>query len=502
MGVMSPDGARGPVTSVDMTPRAAEQELRSRLHDAGACVVLGGADLGGHLTGGKLLRGRLTLLVSAVEGGVVREGAIRGATALELVHAGALCHDDVTDGSDTRRGRPTVAAEHGAEAALLSGLALIVRAAALVATEPLATRRLVARAIRDVARGQTDEVGDLFVESISPEAYLRRAYAKTGALYELAGCLGAAAGALSGSAADAVRQFAAGVGVAFQLADDLRDLVGGAELGRAAGTDLREGVYTLPVLLTLSGRCHGADALAQALREPWKQDSVARCVAILRHNGALEQTARVAADAVRDAVALLRRFPTSAITAELEMLARGVLVSTPLGDVGAPTDVSAARRAVATSHLPLIANVLADLQHRPPHLIRAALERFEHHLPAGTDPRSADVRALASAIGLTIELRLLAREVDVGAGDVALRVGAIDLLVAELFGLLATMSEALAVAVIDPSVTFFTQAATGAVAESRPGNDHDAILAMADAVGRRAAAVFASLPERAQSTLR
>lgn len=242
-------------------------------------------DLRGHLVSGKQLRVRLVLAAASIGPAGVSPTAVRHAAAIELLHAAGLCHDDLADGSHERRGVATAWASIGPRPAILAGAWLATRAVVMLADDGGSATRAVARAVRDLVRGQTDELGDLFADDLSPDGYLRRAYAKTGALYELAAWLGATAGGASATDRDAVTRFAARIGVAFQIADDLRDLVGGAGFGREPGTDVRTGVLTLPVLLTLRGRVPGAEALRAALRLDGAR-RVTEVVALVRENGA------------------------------------------------------------------------------------------------------------------------------------------------------------------------------------------------------------------------
>jgi len=241
--------------------------------------------------------------------------ALRYAVLVELIHAGALFHDDVTDRSTLRRGQPTLWSRVGDRAAVLAGEALIVRAGGALAEAPESLRRQAGETLRDVARGQTDELMELFSARVSPEAYIRRARAKTGALYELSARLGAAAGGLDARTTEALGCFASTAGLAFQLADDVRDLVGDAALGRPPGTDLRVGVYTLPILLTTSGRFSGGEGLSALLDA---RNGCDACVTLLTGNGAIEATVHEARRLRDAAITSLAVLPASPARAELE----------------------------------------------------------------------------------------------------------------------------------------------------------------------------------------
>jgi geranylgeranyl pyrophosphate synthase len=248
-----------------------------------------------YLASGKRLRARLLIAVG-VQGTRPDVDAIeRYATFVELVHAGGLCHDDIVDRSPMRRGRASIARSHGVRRAAGTGLYLMARAYENVAQAEDVVRAAVARAAARVARGQAVEMTDLYRETVEVEEYLDRVSDKTAALFELAAVLGGAAGGLDAPTRSTTERYAAAVGVAFQLADDIRDIVGGV-LGREVGTDIREGVYTLPVLLTLAGRYPEEARLRSALRRARRersQASVDVCCAVLRRNGSLAAAAEI-----------------------------------------------------------------------------------------------------------------------------------------------------------------------------------------------------------------
>ena len=189
--------------------------------------------------GGKRLRPMLVLLCAGEKGG---EGAVRAATAIELVHMATLVHDDVLDEAPLRRGLPTVAATSGRERAISTGDLLLSRAFALLA-EAGEDRsvQLLADAAVALARGELAQRHDAFDLGISEQRYLLRCRLKTATLFECA--------CLLGHDDPHLREFGAEVGLAFQLLDDVLDVSGPPErTGKARGTDLLDGTVTLPLI--------------------------------------------------------------------------------------------------------------------------------------------------------------------------------------------------------------------------------------------------------------
>jgi geranylgeranyl pyrophosphate synthase len=201
--------------------------------------LLGGDVAATLAAGGKRLRPLLVLLCAGADGG---EEAVRAAAAIELVHMATLVHDDVLDDAPLRRGRPTVAASAGRDRALAVGDLLFSRAFALLAEHgDVRSVSLLAEASVALARGELAQRQDAFDTGISEQRYLDRCRLKTAKLFECACRLG--------RDVDALGDFGAEIGLAFQLLDDVLDVSGPPErTGKARGTDLLDGTVTLPLI--------------------------------------------------------------------------------------------------------------------------------------------------------------------------------------------------------------------------------------------------------------
>jgi geranylgeranyl pyrophosphate synthase len=194
--------------------------------------------------GGKRMRPLLVLLCAGPEAG---PEAIRAATAIELVHMATLVHDDVLDAAPIRRGRPTVFARSGRGRALATGDLLFSRAFAELG-EPGSERqvRSLAAASTALARGELAQRRDAFDITVGAERYFARCRLKTATLFECACVIGRER---SAGERDALRLFGAEIGLAFQLLDDVLDVVGPPErTGKARGTDLLDGTVNLPLI--------------------------------------------------------------------------------------------------------------------------------------------------------------------------------------------------------------------------------------------------------------
>jgi len=199
--------------------------------------------------GGKRFRPLLVLLASQL-GDPAAPGVVPSAVVVELTHLATLYHDDVMDEADIRRGAVSANARWDNTVAILTGDFLFARASDILADLGPEAVRLQARTFERLVTGQIREtVGP--AEGEDPvEHYLSVLADKTGSLIATSGRFGAMLGGASAAETDVMTRFGERIGIAFQLSDDLLDVLSEtADSGKVPGTDLREGVPTLPVLL-------------------------------------------------------------------------------------------------------------------------------------------------------------------------------------------------------------------------------------------------------------
>jgi heptaprenyl diphosphate synthase len=215
-------------------------------------------DVAAHLVkaGGKRIRPALTLCAAYAAGGAdtAAEPAVRGAVAVELVHLGSLYHDDVIDEAETRRGVPAVNARWSNIVAILAGDFLLARASELAASLGADVAALLAATIGELCRGQVIELQHLFDVDRTEDRYLAAISGKTAALFATSCRIGGMVSGVDGTTLDALTEFGRHLGLCFQIVDDVLDVTGtDLALGKQAGKDLLEGVYTLPVIYALAG---------------------------------------------------------------------------------------------------------------------------------------------------------------------------------------------------------------------------------------------------------
>lgn len=200
--------------------------------------------------GGKRLRPAL-VIASAMTGTYDASKARPLAAAIEVLHTATLVHDDVIDGADMRRGTSTLSAEHGNRTAILTGDYLLSRALVLVSKVQLPTEHLtqVARAIESMCAGEVAQhyLGD---QIPGTRTYFKRIMQKTSLMFATACSLGAYVGGQDDPIVRKMSQLGLYLGTAFQIRDDLIDIQDDADsAGKNTGTDLVNGIVTLPVLI-------------------------------------------------------------------------------------------------------------------------------------------------------------------------------------------------------------------------------------------------------------
>ena len=283
--------------------------------------------------GGKRFRPMLTLLAAELGSGI-NDDVVTAATGVELTHLASLYHDDVMDKADLRRGVVSANARYGNSAAILVGDLLFGKASELVAgLGPEAVMiqaqtfvRLCSGQIRD-ARPVPDDVDKI-------DYYLGVLEDKTGVLIATAARYGAMFSGCPPETVDIMSRYGERLGLAFQLADDLLDISSvSTDSGKEPGTDLREGVATLPLLLVLQSTDPADDRLKELLGagSDLRDDSLhAEALGLLRAHPAMdvarERTNTVALEAQNLLAPLARRFPAhssgcDAVTALSDLVA-------------------------------------------------------------------------------------------------------------------------------------------------------------------------------------
>lgn len=326
-------GPVGPVTAAipvvderlaaDLTARMADVETRLAESVANVDPLVDAVSR--HLVdaGGKRLRPFLTLLVSELGTGP-SDDVVTAATVVELTHLATLYHDDVMDSANVRRGAPAAHQVWGNTVAILTGDLLFARASALVSTLGPGAVLLQSETFERLCMGQLHETIGPREDEDPVQHYLQVLADKTASLLSASARYGATLSGLSEAVTDAVSRYGERLGVAFQLADDVLDLTStGDTSGKVPGTDLREHVPTMPVLLLRErAAAPGADprdlALLALLDGDLADDAVlAEAVEALRTHPVVAETRERAVAFARAAVDELGPVPEGPVKESL-----------------------------------------------------------------------------------------------------------------------------------------------------------------------------------------
>jgi len=283
--------------------------------------------LAGHLIsgGGKRMRPMLTLAGAAVCG---YQGTRhhRLAAAVEFIHTSTLLHDDVVDGSETRRGKATANIVFGNPAAVLVGDFLFARAFELMVEDgSLKVLKILSGASAIIAQGEVDQLVAQRKIETSEDRYLSIIGSKTAALFSAASRIAAVVAECGDTEERALDDYGRNLGIAFQLVDDAIDYdSSAAEMGKEKGDDFREGKMTLPVILayargTEDERAFWRDAIAGFRTE---DEDLAHAVTLIHSHDAIAATRERARHFAERACDALSIFPDSQARAAMMDAAR------------------------------------------------------------------------------------------------------------------------------------------------------------------------------------
>lgn len=252
--------------------------------------------------GGKRLRPAVAILASQFYD-APQEKVTSLAAAVEMLHTATLVHDDMIDRASTRRGHPTLNSRWSSEATILTGDYMFAVSAALAAeTESVPVVQIFAQALMTICNGELHQLLSNKEWPPSREVYYQRIYSKTASLFAAAAEAGATLSAATPEQVQQIRSWGRYLGMAFQIVDDVLDFTGDtSKLGKPVGSDLRQGVVTLPVLCYVeaepdpefveqirqvaAGESDGAEAVIERIVSSGAAEKALREAAVLAHQG-------------------------------------------------------------------------------------------------------------------------------------------------------------------------------------------------------------------------
>lgn len=274
--------------------------------------------------GGKRIRPAISLLTSGIFNADY-DHTVSLAAGVEMLHTATLVHDDLVDGSLLRRGLPTLNADWSPETTVLVGDYLFARAASLVAeTENVKIMNQFTNTLMVILNGEISQQFSRW--QINRQEYFERIYAKTAALFVLATRAAALLGNAEKTHLQVLVEFGRSIGVAFQIIDDILDFTGTAEqIGKPIGSDLRQGLFTLPVILYSEAHPNDPDLRKLLVAKDGDHHAVSRLISSVRKSDAIEVSLCEARSLIAQGQSSLEKIPYSTYVESLSALAESVV---------------------------------------------------------------------------------------------------------------------------------------------------------------------------------
>lgn len=236
----------------------------------------------------KRLRPMFVIAVAHSQGVKIDKKIIQGCAAIELAHIGSLVHDDIIDDASIRWHVPTINSQEGTTQAILIGDYLYAKSFEQAAKAHHEIAMLIGTAQVSLCYGQSLEMEDQFNLARTENSMQKAHLGKTAALFSVSCQIGGICSGLSKKQVSALASFGENFGMAFQLIDDLLDLLSTDELsGKPVGNDISEGIYTLPIILSLS--LPSNDSLKSLLKSG-KQTNRTSVIDRLKRDGSIKKT--------------------------------------------------------------------------------------------------------------------------------------------------------------------------------------------------------------------
>lgn len=259
-------------------------------------------------SGGKMLRPGLAVIASKF-GSYQPERTRAMATVVEMFHMATLVHDDVIDDSKLRRGKETIQSKYGKEYAVYIGDYLFcVCFKILASTASLHSIQIDSKAMSKICLGEVEQLNSRFQKEVSVKNYLKRISGKTAELFALSLYIGAAESDCDKKLARLFWNIGHNIGMAFQIIDDILDYTSTDEqLGKEVGHDLRDGIYTLPLIYALEKK--PADLMKLLDQDELGQEDIQKIIELTREYGGIDKARALAKKYTNKAYSFMKRLP-------------------------------------------------------------------------------------------------------------------------------------------------------------------------------------------------
>lgn len=275
-------------------------------------------------SGGKMIRPGFTVIASKF-GNYNPERTRAMATVVEMFHMATLVHDDVIDDSKLRRGKETIQSKYGKEYAVYIGDYLFcICFKILASTASLHSIQLDSRAMSRICLGEVEQLNSRFQKEVSVKHYLKRISGKTAELFSLSLYIGAAESDCDQKLARLFWNIGHNIGMAFQIIDDILDYTSSdEELGKEAGHDLRDGIYTLPLIYALEKK--PAELMALLEQKDLSAEEVKKIIKLTEEYGGIDAARALAKKYTDKAYNFIRRLPDNEYKIILQEITEALL---------------------------------------------------------------------------------------------------------------------------------------------------------------------------------
>lgn len=285
-----------------------EQNLKRSIRSSEPALT----EISSHLiyAGGKRIRPLITLLAFKVFGGKKVGDIVDIATAIELIHTATLLHDDIIDGAEVRRGKESAYKKFGLKATLVTGDFLFIKAFEFAGKFDDTVVQWTADACTRLTEGEMLQGFFNRNRDVTLEDYLEIVKRKTASLFQTGARVGAYLAGATSSMVEKMDQYGLNLGIAFQMIDDVLDVVGHKELlGKPTGVDLRDGNPSLPIILALNAR---QKAVAEAFECGHPTDEkIQEAIAAIGQGSAIQQAKTFSKSYAEQAFKVIKKLPPS-----------------------------------------------------------------------------------------------------------------------------------------------------------------------------------------------
>lgn len=303
---------------LDLVEQSLVRAIRSReqgLTEIAAHLIQGG---------GKRVRPVVTLLAFLAFDGKRTQDIVDIATAIELIHTATLLHDDILDGAETRRGKESAFKKFGLKSTLVTGDFLFIKAFEFAGKFDETVVQWTADACALLTEGEMLQSSFNRNPGVTLDDYIEIVKRKTASLFQTGAKIGAYLAGANATLVEEADRYGLNMGIAFQIIDDILDVVGHLELlGKPTGMDLRDGNPSLPIILSLT---EGEADVCKAFKHAQPSETeIAMALQAMKTGPAIQQAKTLSKRYAEEALKSLKRFPPSLYRNGLKTLVRLII---------------------------------------------------------------------------------------------------------------------------------------------------------------------------------